>query len=123
VLGKLERIMPDVSIRLASAGQSVIGSSGAESYGEVEYVYAGRSAASRSTSHREVLPLLYGLAGMPIPAPAPGDDYPGYPLVANAQPALVWFLAGLPLLIVLTWWWSSRAPRISLEPVEDGGKP
>jgi ABC-2 type transport system permease protein len=123
VLAKLERTLPDVTIRLASSGQSVVASSSDASYGEVEYVYAGRSARSRSTSHREVLPLLYGLAGMPVPAPAPGDDYPGYPLVANASAALPWFLGVLPLLIVLAWWWSTRPPRISLVPVEDGGKP
>jgi len=31
---------------------------------------------------REILPMLYGLAGVSPPAPAPGSDYPGYPLVA-----------------------------------------
>jgi ABC-2 family transporter protein len=122
VLGKLERTLPNVSIRLASPGQSVIGSASEESYGEVEYSYAGRSARSRSTSHREVLPLIYELAGMPVPAPIVGEDYPGYPLVANARVALPWFFGVLPMLIGIAWWLSSRVPRALLKPVEPGGE-
>ena len=44
-------------------GQSVVGSSSDEAYGEIEYSYAGRADKSRSTSPREILPLLYALAG------------------------------------------------------------
>src|SRR5262249_49034601 len=58
VLLKLDRVMPHVTIRLATIGQSVVGSTSEEAYGEVEYSYAGRSDKSRSTSHREILPLI-----------------------------------------------------------------
>jgi ABC-2 type transport system permease protein len=122
VLSKLERTLPDVTVRLATIGQTVVGSTSEESYGEVEYSYGGRSAKSRSTSHREVLPLLYGLAAMPIPAPAAGGDFPGYPLVVSGWDALPWFLGALPLLIVVTWWWSRRAPNIPSQFIEDGGQ-
>jgi hypothetical protein len=88
VLGKLERLLRNVSIRLSSAGQSMIASTSADRYGEIEYSYAGQSAVSRSTSHREALPIIYGLAGLPVPEPVPGDDYPGYPLVARAEAML-----------------------------------
>jgi hypothetical protein len=116
VLAKLERALPSVSIHLASIGQSVLGGTNDESYGEVEYAYGGHSAQSRSTSEREILPLLYGLAGVPVPIPAVGEDYPGYPLVANAAAALPWFLGVLPLLIGIGWWLSGRAPRSVLKP-------
>jgi hypothetical protein len=122
VLSKLERTLPDVRIRLATSGQSVVGSAGEKSYGDVEYVYGDRSDTSRSTSHREILPLLYALAGVPAPAPAAGEDYPGYPLVANAHAVLPWFFGVLPLLIVLAWWRSSRPPQSRFAPVEDGGR-
>ena len=79
-----------------------------QSHGEVEYVYGNRSDISRSTSPREILPLLYALAGVSPPAPTPGSEYPGYPLVASADAALFWFFGGLPLLIVLCWWWIRR---------------
>jgi hypothetical protein len=108
VLAKLERAMPDVTIRLAS--DRLTGRD--ERYGEVEYLYGGLADVSRSTSHREVLPLLYALAGREIPRPEPDADYPGYPLNADAQPALAWFFGALPTLIACAWWWSRRPPRI-----------
>jgi len=68
VLSKLERVMARVTIRLATSGQSMVGSASEEAYGEVEYTYDGRINKSRSTSHREILPLIYALAQRPIPA-------------------------------------------------------
>jgi ABC-2 type transport system permease protein len=122
VLSKLERIIPNVTIRLATAGQSVIGSAGEVSYGEIEYSYGGHSAKSTSTSHREALPLLYSLAGTPVPAPQTGEDYPGYPLVADGWIALFWFFAALPLLTAVAWWrWNRRAPPIPAQFVKNGG--
>jgi hypothetical protein len=123
VLSKLERIVPNVTIRLVAAGQSVIGSAGEVSYGEIEYSYGGHSVKSRSTSHREALPLLYGLAGIPVPTPQPGEDYTGYPLVADGWIALPWFFVGLPLLIAVAWWWwNRRAPHIPAQFAKNGGK-
>jgi len=123
VLSKVERVMSHVTVRLATAGQSMVGSTGEESYGEIEYLYGGRSARTRSTSHREALPMLYDLAGRPVPTPIPGEEYPGYPLLANASPALAWFLGGLPLLIVVAWWLSRRPPQIAPQLIKDGGQP
>jgi ABC-2 type transport system permease protein len=100
----------------------VVGSSSDEAYGEIEYSYAGRADKSRSTSPREILPLLYALAETPVPPPSAAADYPGYPLVANAQPALLWFCGGLPLLIVLAWWWLRRAPPIAAQFIKKGGQ-
>jgi ABC-2 type transport system permease protein len=110
VLAKLERVMPHVSIRPGAERRNFSSPAGDDAYGEVEYRYGGRSEVSRSTDVREILPLLYGLAGVPPPAPIPATDYPGYPHVADGAFALVWFLIGLPILIVLAWWRSRRAP-------------
>jgi ABC-2 type transport system permease protein len=87
-----------------------------------EYWYGGRSAKTRSTSRREVLPLLYELAGKPIPTLVTGEDYLGYPLIAGRQQALLWFFGGLPLLIVLACWWTRWAPRIPPQFIKDGGQ-
>ena len=122
VLDKLERTMANVSIRLATSGQSMVGSTSEEAYGEVEYSYDGRSDKSRSTSHREILPLIYALAGRANPEPIAGADYPGYPLVANGSPALAWFFGGLPLVIGLAWWWSRRPPQIPAHLIKNGGQ-
>jgi ABC-2 type transport system permease protein len=110
VLAKLERAMPNVSIVLVGSRRDAASQSEATDYGEIEYVYGGRSDVSRSTSPREILPLLYALAGVQPPAPAPGDEYPGYPLVAAADAALFWFFGGLPLLVACGWWWTRRPP-------------
>ncbi len=66
VLAKLARTLPHVTIRLASGRQTLASSAGDEAYGEVEYAYGARTAANRSTSPREVLPLLYDLAQVPV---------------------------------------------------------
>jgi ABC-2 type transport system permease protein len=110
VLAKLERVLPNMSVGLAGGRQSLATNAGDDRYGEVEYSYSGRSDISRSTSPREILPLLYGLAGVNLPAPAAGGDYPGYPLIAPGQVALLWFFCGLPLCIALVWWRSHRLP-------------
>ena len=111
VLAKLERVLPNVSIRLAGGRQSLATNAGDDSYGEVEYTYGGRSDISRSSSPREILPLLYRLAATARPASVPGADYPGYPLAANGEVALLWFFCGLPLFIALAWWRSRRLPE------------
>jgi ABC-2 type transport system permease protein len=110
VLGKLERAIPNVSIVLARLRQDQAGQS--DTYGQIEYFYGGRSDVSRSTSPREILPLLYVLAGTKPPPPNQAPDYPGYSLVANADATLLWFFCGLPLLIALAWWRSRRPPAV-----------
>ena len=119
VLAKLERVLPNISVGLAGGRQSVATNAGDDRYGEVEYNYDGRSDISRSTSPREILPVLYGLAGTSRPAPAPGGDYPGYPLIVRAEVALLWFFGGLPLCIALVWWRSRRLPINYRKPTKE----
>jgi ABC-type transport system involved in multi-copper enzyme maturation permease subunit len=114
VLGKLERAMPNVSVVLAGNRRDFADKS--DDYGQIEYAYGDRSDISRSTSSREILPLLYALAGKQPPKPMQVMDYPGYPLVANADASLPWFFGGLPLLIALAWWWSRQPPSIRRSP-------
>jgi ABC-type transport system involved in multi-copper enzyme maturation permease subunit len=120
VLAKLERAMPNVSIVLAGSRQDFAGKS--DAYGQVEYVYGERSDASRSTSPREILPLLYALAGTRPPAPQSGGEYPGYPLVVSADAALVWFCGALPALIALAWWRSRRSRSFQLAKMRQGDR-
>src|SRR5215475_3112099 len=103
VLAKLAHTLPHVTMRLTSGRHTLTGRAEDEAYGEVEYAYGTRTATSRSTSPGEILPLLYSLAQVPVPTTPAADDYPGYPCVADAQAALLWFYGGLPLCIGLTW--------------------
>jgi ABC-type transport system involved in multi-copper enzyme maturation permease subunit len=128
VLGKLARIVPNLTLRLADGRQNFVSSADEAAYGEIEYSYAGRRDVSRSTSPREILPLLYDLAQLPHPAPIAAADYPGHPLVADGRAALAWFLVALPLLIGLVWW-RTRRPRpaerrmLTPGPSTEGGHP
>ena len=74
----------------------------------VEYVYGERSAAPRSTSPREVLPIVYDLASVPAPKASSSLEYTGYPLSVDGFPVLLWYFGLLPTLIVIAWWWSRR---------------
>ncbi len=110
ILSKLRRLVPDLSIAFGEvdkAGQ--FGAAGDDRYGLIVYGYAGRHDESRSTSPEEVLPLIYGLAGVKVGASADAA-YPGYPLVAEGQTAAVWFYGGLPTLFGLSWWLIRRRP-------------
>jgi len=122
VLEKLDRAMPNVSVVLAGNRKDFASNSRQDAYGEIEYAYGTRSDVSRSTSPREILPLLYALAGTSPPAPAPGAEYPGYPLIASADAAWFWFLGALPLLIALSWWRSRHSPRVKFCSVSEGGQ-
>src|SRR5207247_10959513 len=104
VLSKLQRAMPNVTIHLVGGHQIFASGSADEAYGQIEFAYGTRSDATRSTSPREILPVLYALAGREPPAPIAGADYPGYPLAADGKAALAWYFGGLPLLIALVWW-------------------
>jgi ABC-2 type transport system permease protein len=122
VLAKLERTMPNVAVHLIG-NRGFAAGVGEETYGEVEYAYGARREVSRSTSPREVLPLIYRLANTEIPRPSAADDYPGYPLVAKSEPALLWFFIVLPLLISVAWWWTRQPPRIDPTYVRQGAQP
>jgi ABC-2 type transport system permease protein len=122
VLDKLGRVMPNVSVVLAGNRKDFAGNSRQDAYGEIEYAYGPRSDVSRSTSPREILPLLYALAGTPPPAPVLGGEYRGYPFVASADATWFWFLGALPLLITLSWWWSRHPPRVKFSSVSEGGQ-
>src|SRR5215213_9187185 len=63
VLAKLQRLMSNVTIRLANGRQSFARTDD-DRYGEIEIVYGSRSDTTRSTSPREILPMLYALAGL-----------------------------------------------------------
>jgi ABC-2 family transporter protein len=122
VLAKLGRAIPNVSVVIAARRRdfAVSSSNGNDTYGEIEYLYGNRSDKSRSTSPREILPLLYGLANAQAPNPGSGAEYSGYPLVASAEVTWLWFLGGLPLLISLGWLWSRRPPAVATSFAEGG---
>jgi hypothetical protein len=114
VLARLKRAMPQVTVRIADEGKAgPFGAVGDDDYGQIVLTYHGKSATTRSTGAGEILPILYGLAGVGLPAPGPaGPDEPGYPLVADASDAAIWFYGALPLAFVAAWWLAAANRRI-----------
>jgi ABC-type transport system involved in multi-copper enzyme maturation permease subunit len=114
VLARLKRAMPRVSIRIAEPSQAnLFGAASEEDYGEIVLTYHGKSATTRSTGAGEILPILYELAGVGLPAPgAAGADEPGYPLVADASNAAIWFYGVQPLAFAAAWWLFAGHGRI-----------
>lgn len=102
VLSKLRRSVGDLTITLQSDTRSGLFEN-SDNYGVVVYRYDGKQAESRSTGEGEVLPLLYGLAGIERKVIPDRDPYPGYPLQAGTDLAQVWFYLSLPLLILAAW--------------------
>jgi ABC-2 type transport system permease protein len=114
VLARLKRAMPRVSIQIAEPAQaSPFGAAGDEDYGEIVLSYHGRSATTRSTGAGEILPILYELAGVGLPAPGVASaDEPGYPLVTDASNAAIWFYGVQPLAFAAAWWFFAGNGRI-----------
>jgi ABC-2 type transport system permease protein len=114
VLARLKRAMSRVTVQIAEEGSGGLFGTGGEDYGQIVFTYYGKSATTRSTGAGEILPILYELAGVGLPAPGPaGPDEPGYPLVADASDAAIWFYSVLPLMFVGVWWFASANRRIS----------
>jgi ABC-2 type transport system permease protein len=102
VLSKLRRSVRDFAVALQSDTRSGLFEN-SDSFGLVVYRYAGKQAESRSTGEGEVLPLIYGLAGIERKSIADRAPYPGHPLQARTDLAQVWFYFLLPLLVVAGW--------------------
>jgi hypothetical protein len=102
VLSKFRRSVRHIVVTPQSETRSGLFEN-SDSYGVVLYRYDGKQAESRSTGEDEVLPLIYGLAGIERKVLPERDPYPGYPLQARADLAQVWFYGLLPLLIVAGW--------------------
>lgn len=111
VLSKLERAVPDVSVSVVTTGKSSMFGVGADdAYGLNEFEYQGKIETSRSTSPKELLPVIYRLAGMNAPEVS-STAYSGYPLIANASPFGWLFYLALPLCFLFLWWWHHRIPN------------
>jgi ABC-2 type transport system permease protein len=112
VLSKLQRTMPHVTIDQPETSRtSLLGGSSGAGYGQVTYTYGGKQVTSRATTAREVLPLIEALDGRVV-TPDPTAAYPGYPLVATADAAAIWFYVLLPAMIVGAWWYNQRPPAL-----------
>ncbi len=100
VLAKLRRTVKNLKIdyaRTKSTGLFV--SNESDNYGLIEYEYDNRHDQSYSNSDREILPLIFGLAGIEADSDQESTSS-GYPLVADAAGSKWWFYLLLPLFFL-----------------------
>ena len=113
LLSKLRRSVKHVRIEVASDSGGTFGPGEDEDYGEVVYSYGGQSEMSRSTSPREVLPIILALAGEAAPGMST-SRYPGYPFAPRDAWSGPWFYGILPGLILAgaaARWWRLAGPE------------
>ncbi len=109
VLSKLKRLVPGVTVQWADR-IGLFAAANDERYGLIVYEYDGAVAESRSNSPGEILPLLYGLAGLKV-EPSIVPHYGGYPLMADVQSAYVIFYGLLPFCALFSMYGFSRTGR------------
>ncbi len=104
ILDKLKMIMQNVKIAFADVGMNRALTGSGDQYGQIVYRYNGREAMSRSTSEKEVLPLIFEIAGLKRPIAEETDTYSGYPLIVDTRWAKLWFYVLLPLAVLFFWY-------------------
>ncbi len=105
ILGKMRRVIPDVTVRYAAETRSGLFERGGE-YGEVWYQVGPRRAMVRSTIEAVVLASLYELAAVAPPSRGDQRSYPGYPLAARPRAAPYLFFGAWPLAAGLAFAWT-----------------
>jgi ABC-2 type transport system permease protein len=108
VLGKLRRVIPDLTIRRTAQSRSGLFESGGK-YGEIWYQVGSRRELVRSTIEAVVLERIYDLARATPPAKGDEPPYPGYPLRARFGAASWLFFAAWPLAAGFAFLWT-RGP-------------
>jgi ABC-type transport system involved in multi-copper enzyme maturation permease subunit len=111
VLAKLRRTVPHLVTRYEDPGSAGRYGAGTDDrYGVIAYAYGGARDESRSTSPREILPILHKLARQDV-VPDPVPAYAGYPLVAPGPSVpTVLFYVVLPALVLAGWWLERSRP-------------
>ncbi len=97
VLAKLRRTVPKLKVVYADSGSGgLFDGSGDELYGLLEYAYQGKTDRSYSSSSREILSIIFALAGLPL-VEERQSGYSGHPLVGDGGYCRLLFFCFLPL--------------------------
>ncbi len=100
ILAKLKRNVPKLKLKyVQNTTNGLFNAAVNDKYGLLIYEYNGQQRQSYSNSQKEILPLIYQLAGIEV-SPDPIPTYHGYPLVAVAGKSKWWFYIFLPFLFL-----------------------
>jgi hypothetical protein len=107
-LGKLRRVLPELSVRYVSATSTGLFEQGDDDYGEIRYEMAGRTAVSRMTSAEGVLETIYELADLDPPPEGADDVFRGHPLAVPPKGAAAVFYGLWPAVVLAGSFFSLR---------------
>ncbi len=100
ILAKLRRSVPKLKVEYIQSEQAgLFDASENDKYGLILYEYNGQQKQSYSNSQKEILPIIYTLAGVQVKQDSM-PIYRGYPLMAVATKAKWWFYIILPLCFI-----------------------
>lgn len=101
ILGKLERVVPQLTVISAARTATGMFEGHGDHYGEIWYETGGRKVMSRSTTEPIVLETIFEVAGLKPLVKSEEPVYPGHPLAGDAHWA-GWIFYGLwPVLVGL----------------------
>jgi ABC-2 type transport system permease protein len=109
VFDRLRRIVPKISIRIASEGHALFKGT-QDQYGYIVYEYGDRREKSRTNSGPDILKIIHGLAGHEIKSSG-SNEYPGYPFSGHFDRWASIFYLLLPAICLMGRWVLQRPPN------------
>jgi len=108
-LAKVQRVMPNVTVRYIAKTSVGIYEQNTEHYGEIVYTLGGKQEVSRIVTAEGVLESIYAVAGVTPPVENDDEIFRGHPLAVPPRNAAVVFYGIWPAVIGGAWFRHRRA--------------
>ena len=106
-LAKLRRVVPHLDVTSVARTSSGLYEQSDPGYGEIRYIYAGRSASTRVITDEGALETIFDVAQIPVPAESEAP-YMGHPFVGRASGAALAFYGIWPAVTLGAGFWATR---------------
>jgi hypothetical protein len=102
-LSKLQRVMPNLTVRYIAQTSVGLYEQNTEHYGEIVYTLGGKQEVSRVVTAEGVLESVYAVAGVTPPAENEDEIFRGHPLAVPPRHAAAVFYGIWPVVIGGAW--------------------